>query len=277
MKEENKPKLMFWLCAVQFVFSILVLGMNIPARMFVRQHGGPDKLVEGGYCQLRKIGDSGFVLHLWSIDVACSSGLVGVLVFLALFIVICRMGWTRLIRKIRNPTHLTKKEPHLMRHVPAKMVFLHPRVLISAGLWTNLFVAATACISVYASYGNSDHLDLTGSGPRYLGEFDIEAYLCELLPWMLSDQSEMALMMARERCALARFSRWLLLFSAIFSFFQFIICVWVVDSISRPVSAALEKKRARQRREQRARSHPERARSSALESFPDVDRVGGMF
>ncbi|KAL0261529.1 hypothetical protein SLS55_002959 [Diplodia seriata] len=270
MKEENKPKLLFWLCAVQFVISSMVLGMNTPARMFVRQHSDPDEHLDGTFTQRRRFADSGFLLHLWPVEMACCSGLIGILVFLALLITVCRIGWTRLIRKIRNPTSLTSKECHLMRHVPARMVFFHPRVIISFCLWTNLFFAAAACITVYVSNGISDHVDTIGSGARFLGEFDIEVYLCEVLPWMLGDDSQVALMMTHERCMLAQSARWMLLFSALFSFFQFFLCVWVVDSISRPLSSAGEKRKVRQWQNQRAKlGYPERAASTAIEDVPE--------
>ncbi|KAL1630697.1 hypothetical protein SLS54_000568 [Diplodia seriata] len=276
MKEENKPKLLFWLCAVQFVISSIVLGMNTPARMFVRQHSDPDEHLDGTFTQRRRFADSGFLLHLWPVEMACCSGLIGILVFLALLITVCRIGWTRLIRKIRNPTSLTSKECHLMRHVPARMVFFHPRVIISFCLWTNLLFAAAACITVYVSNGISDHVDTIGSGARFLGEFDIEVYLCEVLPWMLGDDSQVALMMTHERCMLAQSARWMLLFSALFSFFQFFLCVWVVDSISRPLSSAGEKRKVRQWQNQRAKlGYPERAASTAIEDVPEVSRVAG--
>lgn len=111
MKEETKPKLVFWLCAIQFIASVLILGLNIPPRMFVRLHGGPDKLVEGRLTQLRQINGSGFDLDLWSVELACWSGVCGILVFLALLIAICCLGWTRLVRKIRNPTSLVSLPP----------------------------------------------------------------------------------------------------------------------------------------------------------------------
>ncbi|KAK0661450.1 hypothetical protein DIS24_g2726 [Lasiodiplodia hormozganensis] len=238
MKEETKPKLVFWLCAIQFVASVLILGLNIPPRMFVRLHGGPDKLVEGRLTQLRQINGSGFDLDLWSVELACWSGVCGILVFLALLIAICCLGWTRLVRKIRNPTSLTAKEYHSMRYMPAKMVFLHPRVIISACLLLNLFFAATACVAVFVNNAASDHLDTSDtSGPRWLGTFDIEVYLCELVPWWIRDGPEMALMLTRERCMLATGARWLTLFSSVLSVVQFFSC-WRDTVCDGPTEAA---------------------------------------
>lgn len=103
MKDDVKLKLILWLSGVQFLLSSLVLGMNTPARVFVRLHNGPDVLVDGKYTQHRKYNDSPFVLHLWSIEIACSSGICGILLFVVLLGFVCRYGWDRVARKIRNP------------------------------------------------------------------------------------------------------------------------------------------------------------------------------
>lgn len=108
------------------------------------------------------------------------------------------------------------------------------------------------------------------SSPRWLGSFDIEVYLCELVPWWMRDGPEMALMLARERCTLATGARWLTLFSSGLSLAQFIVGVWVVDTISRPLSPASEKLRVRQWLDRRAKDRAARARSTAVENVPEV-------
>ncbi|GME64330.1 putative alpha-l-rhamnosidase protein [Neofusicoccum parvum] len=281
MREENKPKIMLWLCAAQFLISIIVVGLNAPARTFVRLHIGEDTFVAGHYTQERKVRDSHFTLHLWSIELACASGVVGILMFVILLITICFTGWSRLQRKIRNPQALKVdnenplSRPAEVRNAASKMVFLHPRVIISGCLLVCLFFSMAACLSVFIANGTSDNFDPAKvlRGDARIGSFNIEHYICQLLLlWTREEQGPTSsVMLIQERCMLTKYARWATLLSAVFAIFQFFFCIWVLDVISQPVKSRSEVQRVRDWLDNRNKN---KDRDSS-EKQPTVARVAG--
>ncbi|KAF4306708.1 putative alpha-l-rhamnosidase protein [Botryosphaeria dothidea] len=236
MKDDVKLKLILWLSGVQFLLSSLVLGMNTPARVFVRLHNGPDVLVDGKYTQHRKYNDSPFVLHLWSIEIACSSGICGILLFVVLLGFVCRYGWDRVARKIRNPygsNGVNNPLTILTTH------FMYVSSLISGSFEIQRLLWGINPMLVFLEDGllpsarHYQRLPLDQPADKPLGSFSIETYICEILEYSVSTTSrtdQAAIMLYAERCTLARAARWVTLLSALFFF-----CVWVLDTVTRPV------------------------------------------
>ena len=113
-------------------------------------------------------------------------------------------------------------------------------------------------------------MDTNNLDSKFLGSFDIEAYLCEFLQWVMRDEPDLAQMMAHDRCTLAKAARWMAFLSAIFNLFQFIFCLWAVDSISQPRGPTPE----RQDLSVRKKRDPF-GRSTAIEQVPEVKRMVG--
>ncbi|KAH7057171.1 hypothetical protein B0J12DRAFT_737974 [Macrophomina phaseolina] len=285
MKDSYKLRPMLWLSGVQFILSSLVLAMNSPARVFVRKHPGPDVLLHGSKTQHRKLMNSTFILHLWSIELACGFGLCGIFLFAILLGFICRYGWEPLTRKVRNPSGVTgtsrrddpMSNPNHLVHSSRKMIFFHPRVIISTCLLTNLFFGAAAAIAVFISYGTSDHFDLQELyGGQHLGSFNLETYICEILLWAVEDKMVDPANgpLYNERCVLARGARWMTLLSALFTVFQFFFCVWMLDNVTRPKPLYAVSHEHRKTPDLSTRSQ---SSTSPGQKFPEVARVAERF
>lgn len=112
MHENLYPKVLVTMSTVTFVLSACIMATISPVERWLRLHPWPDSQISGGHNnQYRQIGDDGskFYLYLWSAEVACSSAMMGCIVYLVLLAHICFTGFDKLIRKVRNPTGLVSR------------------------------------------------------------------------------------------------------------------------------------------------------------------------